>query len=79
MCTPYPPAHDQGERGADHHPAGATRPVSPNPKMLEDVIPGLVLPTWPAEINRESVEAISPLAQDQRNMLSRLDIDTLLP
>ena len=53
--------------------------MSATPKMLEDVIPGLVLPTWPAEINSESVEAISPLAQDQKNMLSKLDIDTLAP
>ena len=47
-------------------------------KIGPEVIPNLILPKWPAEVNRDSVETIAELARKENILTSEPDLDELL-
>lgn len=64
---------------ADSHPDEVRAILPTYTKISQDVIPNLVLPKWPQEINKDSVSAIADLAQEQKILPSKPDIGDLLP
>ncbi|TDV53836.1 ABC transporter substrate-binding protein [Actinophytocola oryzae] len=64
---------------ADAHPDEVRAILPSYTKISGALIPNLVLPKWPSEINRDSVEAMAELAQQERILPSKPDIDDLLP
>lgn len=64
---------------ADAHPDEVRAILPTYTKIGPEVIPDLVLPKWPVDINRESVDAIAELAQRQKIVPSEPDVTALLP
>ena len=64
---------------ADSHPDEVRDILPTYTKIGPEVIPNLVLPKWPAEINRDSVSAIAELAEKEEILPSKPDIADLLP
>jgi NitT/TauT family transport system substrate-binding protein len=48
-------------------------------KIPQELIPKMVLPKWVPEVNRDSVEATARLAQKEKILQSKPDIDDLMP
>jgi NitT/TauT family transport system substrate-binding protein len=48
-------------------------------KIPQEVIPKMVLPKWVPEVDRDSVEATARLAQKEKILQSKPDIDDLMP
>ena len=64
---------------ADAHPHEA-RPVLTSYTQIDEAVIGkLVLPKWPAEINRESVDTLATLAVQDGLVEKQPDVDALLP
>jgi NitT/TauT family transport system substrate-binding protein len=64
---------------ADAHPEEVRRILPTYTKIGQEVIPDLVLPKWPTEINTESVETIAELAQQEKVLPKEPDIADLMP
>jgi NitT/TauT family transport system substrate-binding protein len=64
---------------AESHPDEVRQILPTYTKIPAEVIPNLVLPKWPAEVNRDSVETIAELAKKEGILQRDPDIDDLLP
>ena len=64
---------------ADRHPAEVREILPTYTKIPAAVIPRLVLPKWPVEINKASVEKVSSLAQKEKILTSSPELSDLLP
>lgn len=64
---------------AESHPDEVRQILPTYTKIPQTVIPKLVLPKWLPEVNRDSVETIARLAQQEKILQSEPDIDALLP
>ncbi|HEX6359960.1 ABC transporter substrate-binding protein [Actinophytocola sp.] len=64
---------------ADTHPDEVREILPTYTRIGPEVIPDLVFPKWPAEINRESITAVAELAREENLLSSEPDIDDLLP
>jgi NitT/TauT family transport system substrate-binding protein len=64
---------------ADKHPDEVREILPTYTKIPAEVIPKLVLPKWPAEVNKASVKTVASLAQKEKILTSQPDIDALLP
>lgn len=63
---------------ADGHPDEIRQTLPTYTKIPEEVIPNLVLPKWPPDVNRDSVEEIASLARQEKILSTEPDIDDLL-
>lgn len=63
---------------ADGHPDEVRETLPTYTKIGREVIPNLILPKWPAEVNRESVETIAELARKENILTSEPNLDDLL-
>jgi NitT/TauT family transport system substrate-binding protein len=64
---------------ADSHPAEVREILPTYTKIGPEIIPDLVLPKWPAEINTASVETIAELAEQEEVLPGKPDIADLMP
>lgn len=64
---------------ADSHPDEVRQILPTYTKIGPEIIPDLVLPKWPSEVNRDSVSAIAELAEQEKVLESKPDIAELLP
>ncbi|MGB3444766.1 MAG: ABC transporter substrate-binding protein [Actinophytocola sp.] len=64
---------------ADTHPDEVRAILPTYTKIGQEVIPDLVLPKWPAQINTASVEAIAELAEQEQVLPKKPDIADLMP
>jgi NitT/TauT family transport system substrate-binding protein len=64
---------------AQNHPDEVRQILPTFTKIDSKIIPDMVLPTWPAEINRDSVETMADLARKENILQGEVDIDDLLP
>ena len=64
---------------ADAHPDEVRAILPTYTKIGPEVIPDLVLPKWPADINTASVEAIAELAEQEDVLPEKPDIADLMP
>lgn len=64
---------------ADSHPDEARAIIASYTEIAPETIAELTLPKWPAEINRDSVEALSELAVEDGLLTEPADLDALLP
>jgi len=64
---------------ADGHPDEARQIIGTYTKIAPDVIAKVTLPKWPAEINRDSVEAVATLAEKDGLLTDAVDVNALLP
>ena len=64
---------------ADSHPDEVREILPTYTKIGPEVIPNLVLPKWPAEVNRDSVATIAELARKENILTSEPNLDDLLP
>ena len=64
---------------ADAHPDEVREILPTYTKIGPEVIPDLVLPKWPVDINTESVEAIAKLAEQEEVLPEKPDIADLMP
>jgi NitT/TauT family transport system substrate-binding protein len=64
---------------ADGHPDEVRQILPTYTKIGPEIIPDLVLPKWPVDINRDSVAAVVELAGKEKILPSEPDIDDLLP
>jgi NitT/TauT family transport system substrate-binding protein len=79
LVTRFTEAMNESLAYADTHPDEVRAILPAYTKISADVIPNLVLPKWPAEINRESVEKIATLAEKEKILPNKPDIEALLP
>jgi NitT/TauT family transport system substrate-binding protein len=63
---------------ADGHPDEVREILPTYTKIGPEVIPNLVLPKWPAEVNRDSVATIAELARKENILTSEPNLDDLL-
>lgn len=63
---------------ADSHPDEVREILPTYTKIGPEVIPNLVLPKWPAEVNRDSVATIAELAREENILTSEPNLDDLL-
>jgi NitT/TauT family transport system substrate-binding protein len=64
---------------ADANPDAARQIIGTYTKIAPEVIEKLTLPKWPAEINRDSVEELAELAQEDGLVTNPVDVNALLP
>lgn len=64
---------------ADTHPDEVREILPTYTKIGPEVIPDLVLPKWPADINTASVESIAELAEQEKVLPKKPDIADLMP
>lgn len=64
---------------ADSHPDEARAIIESYTQIAPETIAELTLPKWPAEINRDSVEALAELAVEDGLLTEPADLDALLP
>ncbi len=64
---------------ADSHPEEARAIIASYTEIAPETIAQLTLPKWPAEINRDSVEALAELAVEDGLLTEPADLDALLP
>jgi NitT/TauT family transport system substrate-binding protein len=64
---------------ADANPGDARQIISTYTKIAPETIEKLTLPKWPAEINRDSVEELADLAQEDGLVTNPVDVNALLP
>jgi NitT/TauT family transport system substrate-binding protein len=64
---------------ADANPDEAREVIGTYTQIAPDVIAKMTLPKWPAEVNRESVQRLAELAQEDGLLTKPADIDALLP
>jgi NitT/TauT family transport system substrate-binding protein len=64
---------------ADSHPDEVRTVLGSYTQISPEVRTALTLPKWPAEINRESVQALADLAAADGLLTTKPDLDVLLP
>jgi len=64
---------------ADANPEEVREILPTYTKIGPEVIPDLVLPKWPVDINTRSVEAIAKLAEQEEVLPEKPDIADLMP
>jgi NitT/TauT family transport system substrate-binding protein len=64
---------------ADSNPDQARAIIATYTKIPQDVIAKLTLPKWPAQINRDSVQALADLAAGDGLLTKKPDLNALLP
>jgi NitT/TauT family transport system substrate-binding protein len=64
---------------ADSHPDEARQIIGTYTEIAPEVIEKVTLPKWPAEINRDSVQALADLAQEDGLLSEPAKVDELLP
>lgn len=64
---------------ADTHPDEVRQILPTYTKIPPEVIPDLILPKWPSDINTASVETIAELAEQEEILPSKPDIAALMP
>ncbi len=64
---------------ADGHPDEARQIIGTYTKIAPEVIEKVTLPKWPAEINRDSVDALADLALEDGLLTDPADVNALLP
>ncbi|MFD5628243.1 ABC transporter substrate-binding protein [Streptomyces sp. NPDC127072] len=64
---------------ADAHPDEAREIVTTYTKIPAAVLANVVLPKWPAEANRDSIEALAKLGEEDGLFKTAPDLDKLLP
>ncbi|MEU9283428.1 ABC transporter substrate-binding protein [Streptomyces sp. NPDC048275] len=64
---------------ADAHPDEVRETVTTYTKIPADVLAQVILPKWPAEPNRASIEALEKLGEQDGLFKSAPDLDKLLP
>lgn len=64
---------------ANSHPDEVRQILPTYTKIGPEVIPDLVLPKWPPDVNRDSVSAIAELARQEGVLQNKPDIADLLP
>lgn len=71
-------AMDESLGYADGHPDEVREILPTYTKIGREVIPNLILPKWPAEVNRDSVETVAELARKENILTSEPNLDDLL-
>ncbi|GGM24362.1 hypothetical protein GCM10011608_06510 [Micromonospora sonchi] len=64
---------------ADSHPDEVRTALGGYTKIAPEVRATMILPKWPAEINRDSVQALADLAVTDGLLTTKPDLDKLLP
>jgi NitT/TauT family transport system substrate-binding protein len=64
---------------ADAHPDEARAIIGTYTKIAPEVIAKVTLPKWPADINRDSIEALADLAVEDGLLSKPADVNALLP
>ena len=64
---------------ADAHPDEVRQILPTYTKIGPEIIPDLVLPKWPTDINTKSVETIAELAEQEKILPKKPDIADLMP
>ncbi|WP_239098285.1 hypothetical protein [Micromonospora qiuiae] len=64
---------------ADSHPDEVRTALGGYTKISPEVRATMILPKWPAEINRDSVQALADLAVTDGLLTTKPDLDKLLP
>jgi NitT/TauT family transport system substrate-binding protein len=64
---------------ADSHPDEARAIIGTYTKIAPEVIEKVTLPKWPADINRDSVDALATLAEEDGLLSKPADVNALLP
>ncbi|MPZ84587.1 MAG: nitrate ABC transporter substrate-binding protein [Actinophytocola sp.] len=64
---------------ADTHPDEVRRILPTYTKIGPELIPKLILPTWPAEVNRESLNSVAELGREEGILPGEPNLDELLP
>ncbi|XVU28284.1 ABC transporter substrate-binding protein [Actinoplanes sp. CA-054009] len=64
---------------ADEHPAEVREALGTYTKIPPETRDALILPRWPSEVNRASVETLAGLAQTDGLLTAPPDLDALLP
>jgi NitT/TauT family transport system substrate-binding protein len=64
---------------ADSHPDEAREVIGTYTEIAPEVIAEVTLPKWPADINRDSVEALADLAREDGLLEEPADLNALLP
>jgi NitT/TauT family transport system substrate-binding protein len=79
LASRFTEAMNESLAYADAHPDEIRQILPTYTKIPAEVIPSLVFPKWPAEINRDSVETIAELARKENILTSEPNLDDLLP
>jgi NitT/TauT family transport system substrate-binding protein len=79
LARRFTAAMDESLAYADKHPDEIRQILPTYTKIPATVIPNLVLPKWPAKVNKASVETIASLAQKEKILSTKPNIDDLLP
>jgi NitT/TauT family transport system substrate-binding protein len=64
---------------ADSHPDEARSIITTYTDIKADVVAKVVLPKWPADLNRDSVQKLNELAVGDGLMAKAADLGALLP
>ncbi len=64
---------------ADAHPDEARAIIGTYTTIAPDVIAKMTLPKWPADINRQAIQALADLALGDGLLTKQADLNTLLP
>jgi NitT/TauT family transport system substrate-binding protein len=69
----------ESEAYADEHPDEARAIVTTYTRLTEDQVAGVTLPRFPTEFNRDALDRIAELAQQDGLLRKPVDLDELLP
>jgi NitT/TauT family transport system substrate-binding protein len=64
---------------ADAHPDEVRQILSTYTKIPPEIVPKLVLPKWPEEVNRDSLSAVAELGQQEGILPGKPNVNDLLP
>lgn len=78
LASRFTEAMNESLAYADSHPDEVREILPTYTKIGPEVIPNLVLPKWPAEVNRDSVATIAELARKENILTSEPNLDDLL-
>lgn len=78
LASRFTDAMNESLAYADSHPDEVREILPTYTKIGPEVIPNLVLPKWPAEVNRDSVATIAELARKENILTSEPNLDDLL-
>jgi NitT/TauT family transport system substrate-binding protein len=79
LVTRFTEAMKESLAYADGHPEEVRDVLGTYTKIAPEVRDALILPKWPPDVNRASVEALADLAVADGLMTQKPDIDALLP
>lgn len=79
LARRFTDAMNESLRYAQSHPDEVRATLPSYTKIPAEVIPKLVLPKFPTEVNRKSVEAVATFGEQQKILPDKPDINALLP